>query len=108
MKIRQRKLGLFIIIAIAVIIIITLVAAPNNNKLNGGSTYGRNADGYGAWYEYMSSRGTSVKRWQKPFIKLIDRQDTERVTFIQIYSKWLFKQSKLISHQLTQPEKRLD
>ena len=105
MNISQRKLWLLIIIAIAVIITITLVAAPNNNKLNSGSTYGRYADGYGAWYEYMSSRGTPLQRWQKPFSQLIDRQDSEPVTYIQIYSKVHFQQSKLIPPQLTASEK---
>ena len=105
MNISQRKLWLLVIIALAVIITITLVAAPNNNKLNSGSTYGRYADGYGAWYEYMSSRRTPLQRWQKPFSKLIDRQATEPVTYIQIYSKLHFKQSKLISSQLTLSEK---
>ena len=105
MNIRQRKLWLLIIIATAVIVLITLVAAPNNNKLNSGSTYGRNPDGYGAWYEYMSSRGTPLQRWQKPFSKLIGRQDPESVTFIQIYSKFHFQQSKLIPPKLTHSEK---
>ena len=104
MNIRPRKSWLLILIAFAVIIIITLVAAPNNNKLPSGSTYGRNADGYGAWYEYMASRGTPIQRWHKPFDKLIDQQDTKRVTYIQIYSKFLFKQSKLIPPQLTTSE----
>ena len=104
MNISQRKSWLFIIIALAVIITITLVAAPSNNKSNSGSTYGRNADGYGAWYEYMSSRGTPLQRWQKPFSKLIDKQETKPVTYIQIYSKFQFKQSKLIPPQLTPSE----
>ena len=103
MNIRQRKLWLLVIIASAVIIIITVVAAPSN-KLNSGSTYGRNADGYGAWYEYMSSRGTPLQRWQKPLSKLIEQPNTQPVTYIQIYSKPLFKQSKLIPPQLTPPE----
>lgn len=104
MNIRQRKLWLLAVMAIAAIVIITLVAAPNNNKLNSGSTYGRNADGYGAWYEYMLSRGTPLQRWQKPFSKFIDKKNANSVTYIQIASKLQFKQSKLISPQLTSAE----
>ena len=104
MNIRQRKFWLLGIMASAIIIIVTLIAAPNNNKLNSGSTYGRNPDGYGAWYEYMSARGTAVQRWQKPFSKFINNQDIESATFIQIASKLQFKQSKLIPHQISQLE----
>lgn len=104
MNIRQRKLWLLAVMAIVAIVIITLVAAPNNNKLNSGSTYGRNADGYGAWYEYMSSRGTPLQRWQQPFSKFINKQDTNQITYIQVYSKLQFKQSNLISPQLTSAE----
>ena len=96
MNIRQRKVWLLSIIAIFVIIMITLVAAPNNNRVSGGSTYSRNPDGYGAWYEYMLSRGTPIQRWQKPLSKLIDRQEREKITFIQIYPKSYWQQSKLI------------
>lgn len=103
MNIRQRKSWLLVLIIIVVIIIITLAAAPNN-KLHSGSTYGRNADGYGAWYEYMSSRGTPLQRWQKPFSKFIDKKNANSVTYIQIASKLQFKQSKLISPQLTSAE----
>ena len=84
---RQRK-WLLIGIAIAVIVILTLVAAPNSSgrKNDSGSTYGRNADGYGAWYEYMSQREITIKRWRKPFYQLI-QDDIQDVTYVQILSK---------------------
>lgn len=84
---RQRK-WLLIGIAIAIIALLTLVAAPNSSgrKNDSGSTYGRNADGYGAWYEYMSQREIPIKRWRKPTSQLI-KDDVQDVTLIQILSK---------------------
>ena len=84
---RQRK-WLWIGIAIAVIVILTLVAAPNSSgrKNDSGSTYGRNADGYGAWYEYMSQREITIKRWRKPLAQFI-QDDIQDVTYVQILSK---------------------
>ena len=83
---RQRK-WIFLAIAIAVIIVITLIAAPNNSKRNNsGSTYSRSPDGYGAWYEYMSQKEIPIKRWRKPFAKLI-QSDLNNVTYVQILSK---------------------
>lgn len=84
---RQRK-WLLIGIAIAIIVILSLVAAPNSSgrKNDSGSTYGRNADGYGAWYEYMSQREISIKRWRKPFSQFT-KENVQKVTYIQILSK---------------------
>ena len=98
-NLRQRK-QLFIAIAIAVIILLTLVAAPNSSgrKNDSGSTYGRNPDGYGAWYEYMSRRH-SIERWRKPFSKFAER-DLEGVTYIQVNSKADF----LLNMDLTQTQ----
>lgn len=84
---RQRK-WLLIGIAIAIVALLTLIAAPNSSgrKNDSGSTYGRNADGYGAWYEYMSQREIPIKRWRKPASQLI-KDNIQDVTLIQILSK---------------------
>ena len=75
-------------IAITAIIIITLLFAPANNKVNSGSTYNRAPDGYGAWYAFMSKRGTEVQRWQKPFEDFAKNQDAKPpTTLLRIYSK---------------------
>lgn len=82
----KRRLILLIAIALIAVILITIVAAPNNTKINSGSTYGRAPDGYGAWYAFMTERGTPVQRWQKPFEKLIDNQQkSSPITLLQIY-----------------------
>ena len=84
----KRRLGIWGGIAIAVIISLTLVAAPNSNKLMAGSTYGKEPNGYGAWYEYMSATGTDIQRWQKPFTDFIDYQKDHNldnhVTYLKI------------------------
>ncbi|NJM88604.1 MAG: DUF4350 domain-containing protein [Hydrococcus sp. RU_2_2] len=80
----KRRLIIYIAIALVAIILITIIAAPNTNQINKGSTYGRAPDGYGAWYSFMSERGTPVRRWQKPFDKIIDKSS---ITFLRIYPK---------------------
>ncbi len=83
----QRRLWLFGAIAIGALILLTLIAAPANNKLNSGSTYGRAPDGYGAWYAFMSERGTPVQRWQKPFEDLAKNQNAKGpITLLRVYS----------------------
>jgi Domain of unknown function (DUF4350) len=76
----KRRLWLFGSLAIGAITILTLLAAPANNKLNSGSTYNRAPDGYGAWYTFMSQRGTPVERWRKPFEDLATNKNTKTPT----------------------------
>ncbi|HAG85642.1 MAG TPA: DUF4350 domain-containing protein, partial [Cyanobacteria bacterium UBA12227] len=92
MKLSKRRLGLFGAIAIIVLILITLVAAPTNNKINRGSTYSRAPDGYGAWYTFMSERGTPIQRWQKPFNELINTNPTKQpITLLRVNSNLIDK-----------------
>ncbi|HAJ62015.1 MAG TPA: DUF4350 domain-containing protein, partial [Cyanobacteria bacterium UBA8543] len=80
MKLSNRRLWLFGAIAIGAIILITLLTAPTRNKVSSGSTYSRSPDGYGAWYAFMSERGTPVKRWRKPFDDLANNQNAQPPT----------------------------
>ena len=84
---RQRK-WIWLGIAIAVITVLTLIAAPSNSgrKNDAGSTYSRNPDGYGAWYEYMSQKEVAIERWRKPFSKFID-SNIINATYVQVLSK---------------------
>jgi hypothetical protein len=87
MNLSNRRLWLLGAIAIGAIIVITLLAAPANNKLNNGSTYNRAPEGYGAWYAFMSERGTPVQRWRKPFEDLAKNKNAKQpVTLLRIYS----------------------
>jgi len=91
MNLSKRRLGLFGAIAIGAIILITFLAAPANNTLNSGSTYNRAPDGYGAWYAFMSERGTPVQRWRKPFEALADNKSAKHpTTLLRVNSelKW--------------------
>ncbi len=67
MKLSNKRLWLFGVMAIGAIILITLLAAPANNKLASGSTYNRTPEGYGAWYAFMSKQEIPIQRWRKPF-----------------------------------------
>lgn len=92
MKISNRRLWLFGAIAIGAIILITLLAAPANQKVNSGSTYGRAPDGYGAWYAFMEQRGTPVRRWQKPFEEFAQGKDAKRpITLLRVNSSLGFQ-----------------
>lgn len=83
----KRRLWLFGLITVGAIIIITLMAAPANNKLSSGSTYNRSPDGYGAWYAFMSQRGTPIQRWQKPFEDLVTNKNVKvPITLLRVNS----------------------
>jgi hypothetical protein len=105
MKVSKRRLWLFGAIALGAIILITLLAAPANNKLNSGSSYGRAPDGYGAWYAFMSERGTPVQRWRKPFEALAtDKNVKPPITLVRVYSKltgpWLDQKEQTFAGEL--------
>ena len=88
MNLSKNRLWLLGAIAITAITIVTLLFAPANNKANSGSTYNRAPDGYGAWYAFMSKRGTEVQRWQKPFKDFAKNRDAKPPsTLLRIYSK---------------------
>ena len=81
---RSNRLAWIGAIALAAIVLLSLIAAPNNTKINAGSTYNRAPDGYGAWYAFMQQQGISIKRWQKPFSDI--QPDKNPVTFLQVSS----------------------
>jgi Domain of unknown function (DUF4350) len=88
MNLSKNRWWLLGAIAITAITIVTLLFAPANNKVNSGSSYNRAPDGYGAWYAFMSKRGTEVQRWQKPFEDFAKNQDVKPPsTLLRIYSK---------------------
>ncbi|WP_298907090.1 DUF4350 domain-containing protein [uncultured Nostoc sp.] len=79
---RSNRLAWIGAIAVAAIVLLSLIAAPNNTKINTGSTYNRASDGYGAWYAFMQQQGISMKRWQKPFSDI--QPDNSPVTVLQV------------------------
>ncbi|MBD2534630.1 DUF4350 domain-containing protein [Nostoc flagelliforme FACHB-838] len=79
---RSNRLAWMGAIALAAIVLLSLFVAPNNTKINTGSTYNRASDGYGAWYAFMQQQGISIKRWQKPFSDI--QPDNNPVTFLQV------------------------
>ncbi|MEH1926756.1 DUF4350 domain-containing protein [Nostoc sp.] len=79
---RSNRLAWMGAIALAAIVLLSLLAAPNNTKLNTGSTYNRASDGYGAWYAFMQQQGISIKRWQKPFSEI--QPENSPITILQV------------------------
>lgn len=100
MKLSNRRLWLFGAIAIGAIILITFLSAPANNKLNSGSTYSRAPDGYGAWYTFMSERGTPVQRWRKPFEDLAKNKDVEGpISILRVHSSLAYERISGVERQ---------
>lgn len=75
-----------LILGILGLVMVTLLFAPTQSKNLRGSTYGRAPNGYGAWYAYMTERGTPIQRWQKPLaLFLEDHPGGDRpVTLLQV------------------------
>jgi hypothetical protein len=79
---RQFWLGALVIGAI---VLLTLLAAPTQTTARNGSTYSRAPSGYGAWYSFMTERGTPIQRWQKPFEQLAQTSSPQgKTTLLQI------------------------
>ncbi len=81
---RSNRLAWIGAIAIAAVILLSLLAAPNNSKINVGSTYNRAPNGYGAWYAFMQEQGIAIERWQKPFSEI--PSGNSPVTFLVVSS----------------------
>lgn len=90
MNLSNRKLGVFAALAIGAIILLTFVMAPaSSGRINSGSTYRINPDGYGAWYAYMQARKAPIQRWQKPGYDLMESEELDTpVTFIHVDSRF--------------------
>ncbi|HLO86750.1 MAG TPA: DUF4350 domain-containing protein [Nostocaceae cyanobacterium] len=109
----KRKNRLIWLGAIAIILMTIMIIVPPNDKINNGSTFNRNPDGYGAWYAFMEKKGTKIQRWQKPFNQLPTNQN--QVTLLQINSsllppvidndqtQWLEKGNNLVILGVVQP-----
>ncbi|MFN6516292.1 MAG: DUF4350 domain-containing protein [Nostoc sp. CreGUA01] len=81
---RSNRLAWIGAIAILAVILLSLLAAPNNSKINVGSTYNRAPNGYGAWYAFMQEQGIAIERWQKPFSEI--PSGNSPVTFLVVSS----------------------
>ena len=85
----QKKVGIISAIVLSFLILITLLFVPTQNILNSGSTYNRNPEGYGAWYQFMETRGTPIKRWQKNFDDFTHTLTTsDQITLVRVYSNF--------------------
>lgn len=88
-KFTQKKVWITSAIALISLILITILFAPTQNILNSGSTYNRSPEGYGAWYQFMETRGTPIKRWQKTFDDLTHTlTNSDKITLLRVYSNF--------------------
>ena len=67
-KLNRRYL---IIAVLGLALLIVLAVAPTYNIIQSGSTWSKEPDGYGAWFEYMEQRGAPIERWQRPIGELL-------------------------------------
>lgn len=79
----KRKFLIFGAVAIATLALFILAIAPASDRLNSGSSYNRDPDGYGAWHAFMAERGTPLERWQKPLDELPSKSSP--ATLIRVY-----------------------
>ncbi|HLP87634.1 MAG TPA: DUF4350 domain-containing protein [Nostocaceae cyanobacterium] len=99
--------------AIAILLILFLIIVPPNNRINSGSTFSHNPDGYGAWYAFMQTKQIPLQRWQKPISAL---ETTKKpATLLQVNSslqageldeeqiEWLEKGNNLVILGVIQP-----
>jgi len=99
-------------VVIVVLISISFFAAPSS-KINSGSTYNHQPDGYSAWYNFMQKR-YAIQHWQRPFTDILHEKGM--ATMIQINSSlveltnvseeqehWLEKGNTLIILGVRQP-----
>ena len=68
-KLNRRYL---LIAALGLVLLIILAVAPTYNIIQSGSTWSKEPDGYGAWFEYMEQRGAPIERWQRPIPELVE------------------------------------
>jgi len=103
-KFTQKKVWITSAIALISLIVITILFAPTQNILNSGSTYNRSPEGYGAWYQFMESRGTPIKRGQKNFDDFTHTlTKSDQITLLRVYSN--FTKESLSPTELTWIEK---
>lgn len=60
----------------------SLVSNPTSSQR--GSSYSRSPDGYGAWYNWMETQGTEIKRSLQPLNQL---ESPKPITVIQVHSQ---------------------
>lgn len=76
------------LLALVVLGFVLLSAAPGSNKINTGSTWGNEPEGYGAWYDYMQTQDVTIERWQRPISELLEKREGEKepATLLQVRS----------------------
>jgi hypothetical protein len=120
-KFPPKKVWIMTAIGLISLIVITILFAPTQNILNSGSTYNRSPEGYGAWYQFMETRGTPIKRWQKTFDDLTHTlTKSDQITLLRVYSNftkeslslpeftWIEKGNTLVMLGISSPVTKAD
>lgn len=81
MKSKQIWILLGIIFGLFLLI---LVLFPPRNTNQVGSTFGKNPDGYGAWYAYMKNKGYAIEQLQKSENKFLAKSPPAPTTLLRI------------------------
>jgi Domain of unknown function (DUF4350) len=75
-----------VVVVIAIVTLLIITSVLNSNERLAGSTYGREPNGYGAWYQMMADRETPIKRWRQS-TKELARQYPSGTSLLQVNSE---------------------
>ncbi len=67
------------------LLILISVLFPPTNPSQSGSTFGKNPDGYGAWYAYMKKQGYGIEQLQKSEQNFLESPSTKPTTLVRVY-----------------------
>ncbi len=68
---------------VAIIVLLIIVNVPQGNERLAGSTYSSQPSGYGAWYQMIVDRGSSIERWRQNSKELMAKYPSG-TTWLQI------------------------
>lgn len=81
---KAKRLWLIAVVILGSLVLLTILFPPRST-LQGGSTFSKFPDGYGAWYAYMKREGYDIQQWQKSEEKFIENLPPQPSTLLRIY-----------------------
>jgi len=83
---KPRWIWMLLGLGLLVLMGLLTLSTPKTSSLASGSTWNRNPDGYGAWYDYMDERGVAIHRWRRPVRELLQQQAEQKTaTLVQVH-----------------------
>ncbi len=86
---KSKQIWILLGIIMGLLILIS-VLFPSTNPSQSGSTFGKNPDGYGAWYAYIKKQGYTIEQLQKSEQKFLESPPTKPTTLVRVYPELSF------------------